>query len=85
MLDAMRVVRMKNGKFAIQRGYEDCEDRSMDWDFETGIVTGAISGVGEHIRLMFETEAEANKHVQKWIDDNRIIEVCMEVYLDGSR
>jgi len=77
MLDAMRVVRLKNGKFAIQRGYEDCEDRSMDWDFEYSETHNS--------RVMFDTEAEANQHVQKWIDDNRIVEVCMEVYLDGSR
>ena len=80
-MDAKRVVRMKNGKYAVQVGWYDKEHECMDWDFETFIEPPK----GVYERLLFHTEHDANKHVQAWVEENQISEICMEVYINEER
>ena len=85
-MESMRVVKMKNGKYAIQTGYEvsspigNCsEETHIEWDFEH------VSTPEKWERLLFTTEHDANKHVQAWVDENQISEICMEVYINEER
>ena len=85
-MEAKRVVRMKNGKYAIQDGYEEFMDFGegklgrVVWDFEMF----RDSSDKSH-RLLFNTEHDADQHIQKWINENQISEICMEVYINEEK
>lgn len=80
-MEAMRVVKMKNGKFAIQYGSEIMEDTCthMEWSFESEDKNG------KWVHLYFEKEDEADAYLQKWINENCIAEIRTEVYINEEK
>ena len=78
-MESKRVVRMKNGKYAIQIGYEDREFDCMIWDFEH------VNTPEKCERLLFTTEHDAEQYVKKWVDENAISEICVEFYINGEK
>ena len=80
-MEAMRVVRMKNGKFAIQYGSEVTKGplTYLEWSFESEEKNGKWG------HLYFEKEDEADAYLQKWTNENCIAEICMEVYINEEK
>ena len=79
-MEVKRVVRMKNGKYAIQEGCEDTDHDTIHWEFEN-----FHTPTDKWERLLFNTEHDANQHIQKWINENQISEICMEVYINEEK
>ena len=80
-MEAMRVVRMKSGKYAIQHGIEDRENDAMEWNFENVY----NHETKEYTPLLFTTEHDADQHVAKWREENQIVEICTELYINEER
>lgn len=91
-MEAMRIVKMKSGKFAIQRGMEVEDnlpfDRSfvycthVEWYFEEGRTDKARLEWG---RILFDKEIEAEAYIQKWLNENTISEIRTEFYINEEK